>query len=110
MQAARGAEQIRSVVEPSVADAGFDLDDLVVSPAGKRRLEASGRTDTARLLNELRDRPSVVDATILGQSVHCLVDEQVDPLHLGLTGCRVRPVEPSLEDVFVALVRARNRE
>ena len=38
MKAARGAEQIRSVVEPSVADAGFDLDDLVVSPAGKRRL------------------------------------------------------------------------
>ena len=38
MKAARGAEQIRSVVEPSVADAGFDIDDLVVSPAGKRRL------------------------------------------------------------------------
>jgi ribosome maturation factor RimP len=35
---ARGAEQIRSVVEPVVADAGFDLDDLVVAPAGKRRL------------------------------------------------------------------------
>ena len=38
MKAAGGAEQIRSVVEPSVLDAGFDLDDLVVTPAGKRRL------------------------------------------------------------------------
>ena len=38
MQAARGAEQIRSVVEPPVSDAGFDLDDLVISSAGKRRL------------------------------------------------------------------------
>lgn len=38
MKAAGGAEQIRSVVEPSVVDAGFDLDDLVVTPAGKRRL------------------------------------------------------------------------
>jgi len=38
VKAAGGAEQIRSVVEPSVVDAGFDLDDLVVTPAGKRRL------------------------------------------------------------------------
>jgi ribosome maturation factor RimP len=38
VQAARGAEQIRSVVEPTVTDAGLDLDDLVVTPAGKRRL------------------------------------------------------------------------
>ncbi len=35
---ARSAEQTRSVVERVVEQAGFDLDELVVTPAGKRRL------------------------------------------------------------------------
>lgn len=35
---AQVAERLRTVVEPLVEQAGFDLDDLVVTPAGKRRL------------------------------------------------------------------------
>lgn len=35
---ARSAEQTRRVVERVVEQAGFDLDELVVTPAGKRRL------------------------------------------------------------------------
>lgn len=35
---ARSADQMRSVVERVVEQAGFDLDELVVTPAGKRRL------------------------------------------------------------------------
>jgi ribosome maturation factor RimP len=38
VQVAPVAERLRTVVEPLVENAGFDLDDLVVSPAGKRRL------------------------------------------------------------------------
>ena len=50
-------------------------------------------------------------ATIFGQAVHALVDRQVPPTELGIDlereGIRVFPAEPSLEDVFVALSRAR---
>jgi ribosome maturation factor RimP len=38
VQVAQVAERLRTVVEPVVAQAGFDLDDLVVTPAGSRRL------------------------------------------------------------------------
>ena len=35
---ARTTESLRAVVEPVVAAAGFDLEDLTVTPAGRRRL------------------------------------------------------------------------
>lgn len=38
MQVTQVAERLRTVVEPLVEQAGFDLDDLVVTSAGKRRL------------------------------------------------------------------------
>jgi ABC-2 type transport system ATP-binding protein len=51
--------------------------------------------------------PAVRDATIFGQLIHALVDEQTTAADLGLPPDRVRQTEPSLEDVFVTLAKAQ---
>jgi ABC-2 type transport system ATP-binding protein len=84
-----------------------ELKDLpAVTPTGAKRLEVLG-PDTAELLNRLRGRPGVREATIFGQAIHALVDADCTPADLGLDGLSVHPAEPSLEDVFVALTRAQ---
>ncbi|HEX8204213.1 MAG TPA: ABC transporter ATP-binding protein [Isosphaeraceae bacterium] len=79
----------------------------LVTPPGTRRLEIAGAGISA-LLGRLRGRPGVHEATIFGQAIHALVDAACSPAELGLDDASVRPIEPSLEDVFVALVRARS--
>jgi ABC-2 type transport system ATP-binding protein len=76
-----------------------------VTPPGTCWLEIIG-TDSAALLERLRDRSGVHQATIFGQSIHALTDAELSPADLGLDEARVFPTEPSLEDVFVALSRA----
>jgi ABC-2 type transport system ATP-binding protein len=83
-----------------------------VTPAGMRRLEItlpghSGGAAIAELLERLRGRPGVQQATIFGQAIHALVAEDRSPADLGLDGLDVRPADPSLEDVFVAMSRAQ---
>ena len=80
-----------------------------VTPPGTRRLEVlpGGAADIAGLLEVLRKRPGVLQATIFGEAIHALVAEGATPTELGLDGVRTRPAEPSLEDVFVALSRAQ---
>ena len=65
--------------------------------------------DPAGLLERLRDRPGVREATIFGQTVHALVDADRAPADLALDGLEVHAAEPTLEDVFVTLSRARDR-
>jgi ABC-2 type transport system ATP-binding protein len=77
-----------------------------VTPAGTRRLEITG-PDSAVLLARLKDWPGVREATIFGQAVHALVDEDYVPEQLG-PGVTVRPAGATLEDVFVTLARARD--
>jgi ABC-2 type transport system ATP-binding protein len=77
-----------------------------VNPPGTRRLEIL-TPDPAPLLERLRRRDGVREATIFGQAVYALVDEDQTPADLGLEGAEVRPTEPSVEDVFVALSRAQ---
>src|SRR5947209_17919020 len=77
-----------------------------VTPPGTRWLEITG-PDVAVLLDELRSRPGVREATIFGQSIHALLDADRSSADLGLDRVHVRPTEPSLEDVFVALSRAQ---
>jgi ABC-2 type transport system ATP-binding protein len=77
-----------------------------VTPAGTHRLEISGE-ETSALLQELRGRPGVHEATIFGQSIHALVDRTVTPEQLGLERAHVRETIPTLEDVFVTLSRRR---
>ncbi len=78
-----------------------------VTPSGTRRLEIIANDDTAGILERLRHLPVVRDATIFGQTIHALVDEKATPEDLGLPPDRVRPTEPSLEDVFVTLSKAQ---
>lgn len=80
-----------------------------VNPPGTRRLEIIG-PDIAGLLNALRQRPGVHEATIFGQAIHALVDADRSDQDLGLEDVAVHPAEPSLEDVFVTLSRAQMRE
>ncbi|HEV3263748.1 MAG TPA: ABC transporter ATP-binding protein [Gemmataceae bacterium] len=77
-----------------------------VTPPGTRRLAIVG-PDTAALLEQLRRRPGVREATIFGQAIYALVDADRSPADLGLRDVDVRPAEPSVEDVFVALSRAQ---
>jgi ABC-2 type transport system ATP-binding protein len=78
-----------------------------VSPPGTRRLEILG-PDVGQLLERLRYRPGVLQATIFGQAVHALVDAERSLSELGLDDVQAHPTEPSLEDVFVALSRSQN--
>jgi ABC-2 type transport system ATP-binding protein len=77
-----------------------------VNPPGTTRIEIVGPR-TSELLQELRHKPGVHEATIFGQAIHALVDEPYSPAKLGLDGHQVHPAEPSLEDVFVTLARAQ---
>jgi ABC-2 type transport system ATP-binding protein len=101
-----------------------ELKDIpAVTPAGTRRLEiqlgrgrtsaerdeaAGGGSDVAELLERLRKREGVRQATIFGHSIHALVESDRNLAELGLDGLQVRPAEPTLEDVFVTLARARS--
>ena len=76
-----------------------------VTPPGTRRLEVTG-PDMSTLLDRLRDRPGVREATIFGHAIHALVDADRSLHDLGLDGLDARPTDPSLEDVFVTLSRA----
>jgi ABC-2 type transport system ATP-binding protein len=77
-----------------------------VTPPGTRWLEIYD-VDTAGLLERLRDRPGVLQATIFGQSIHALVEQGRSLQELGLAQSRVIDAEPSLEDVFVTISRAQ---
>jgi ABC-2 type transport system ATP-binding protein len=94
-----------------------------ITPPGTRRLEinlerrrpavaaeapAGGGSDIAELLERLRGRGGVRQATIFGQSIHALVDAEKSLAELGLEDAKVQPTEPSLEDVFVTLAKAQS--
>jgi len=79
-----------------------------VTPPGTRRLEIAGG-DIAALLGRLRNHAGVRQATIYGEAIHALVDDDVTPEMLGLGAAQARPADPSLEDVFVMLSRAQQQ-
>ncbi len=79
-----------------------------VTPPGTRRLEIMS-PDLAGLLQRLRRQPGVRQATIFGQAVYALVDQDRTLADLGLEGMEVHAAEATLEDVFVGLSRAPER-
>jgi len=79
-----------------------------VTPGGTRRLEITG-PNMSMLLDKLRNRPAVLEATIFGQAIHALVQAGISATELGLEESQVRPTEASLEDVFVTLSRAQSK-
>ena len=87
-----------------------DLKQLpVVNPPGTRRIDVTCDHVTVGL-QMARRLPGVRMATVFGQSMHLLVDENLSEAFLkaelakvNIPHADIRPIAPSLEDVFVAL-------
>jgi len=84
-----------------------------VTPRGTRRVEAECDGGAARLLESSRALGYVHDATVFGNAIHLLIEAGVSDARvtadLGQSrrDVRVRPIEPSLEDVFVRLTNVQ---
>jgi len=86
----------------------------VVNPPGTRRIDIASEHVTSAL-QVVRHLPGVRSATIFGQSMHLLVEEGLADSELaarlakaGIAHPDIRPIGPSLEDVFVALTAKGN--
>jgi len=86
-----------------------------VNPPGTRRLDVTCDHVTVGL-QAVRRLPGVRSATVFGQSMHLLVDETVPDavlvkrlVEVGIKDPDIRPIAPSLEDVFVTLTKAQER-
>jgi ABC-type multidrug transport system ATPase subunit len=80
-----------------------------VRPEGTYRVEISAPHVT-QALRVARTVPGIRSTTIFGQSIHALIDDHLDLDLLrsqfqkqGVTVAEIRPLAPSLEDVFVEL-------
>jgi ABC-type multidrug transport system ATPase subunit len=80
-----------------------------INPPGTMRIEIS-TPEVTRALRFARQIPGLRSATIFGQSIHALVDDHLDLenvrerlLKEGIAVAEIRPLAPSLEDVFVEL-------
>jgi ABC-type multidrug transport system ATPase subunit len=80
-----------------------------VTPPGTRRFEIDA-PDITRIHGVLRTWEHTLDSTIFGATVHVLVDQRIDSDGLekflkerGLPVMNIRPIQPTLEDVFVTL-------
>lgn len=87
-----------------------------VTPEDCRRVEVYAKPIT-RALDLLRKHPHVRSATIFGEAAHLVIDRDFSDGELhefvaneGLTSIEVRQVTPNLEDVFVSLTLAADRE
>jgi ABC-type multidrug transport system ATPase subunit len=81
----------------------------IVNPPGTRRVDVTCDHVTTGL-QTLRHLKGVRAATVFGQSMHLLIDQEMpDSLlrselsRVGISNTDIRPIAPSLEDVFVAL-------
>ena len=81
-----------------------------VTPPGTRRVEADCEAGVAAVMRHARGLPYVEDLTIFGNSLHVLVradvpDERIakDLETAAGAAVTIRPIEASLEDVFVRL-------
>lgn len=80
-----------------------------VQPKGTLRVEIT-TPEVTRALRFARHLPGIRSATIFGQSIHALIDDHFDLddlreqlLKNGIAVAEIRPLAPSLEDVFVEL-------
>jgi ABC-type multidrug transport system ATPase subunit len=88
----------------------------VVNPPDARRLDVTCEHVTVGL-QALRQMPGVRTATVFGQSMHLLVDQTLSEeairdrlAQAGIHEVDIRPIGPSLEDVFVALTVEKPNE
>src|SRR5579871_1463581 len=87
-----------------------------VQPPGTYRVEIT-TPEVTRALRAARTIPGIRSATIFGQSIHALIDDDLDLDHLrtilskqGIAVAEIRPLAPSLEDVFVELTYKHQAE
>lgn len=87
-----------------------------VNVKGLHRFEITAGEVTAAL-RRARTLPLLKEATIFGRSIHALVDDSISQGELeaelsrkGITVEEIRPLAPSLEDVFVELTLRHQRE
>lgn len=83
-----------------------------VTPAGTRRVEAECERGAAAVMGHAHSLPYVEDVTIFGNALHLLTDAGIsdetiagDLEKASRTKVTIRPIEASLEDVFVRLTR-----
>lgn len=94
-----------------VCGKGDDLKKLPqVTPPGTTRYEMEVHA-AAEHLSRIRSLEAVKDATLFGQTIHLLLSDSMSSRELldrlGLPdAAQIRPIEPSLEDVFVTLTAA----
>ena len=86
----------------------------LVNPPDAKRLDVTCEHVTVGL-QAVRRMPGVRTATVFGQSMHLLVDKampedaiRAELAKAGITQADIRPIAPSLEDVFVALTTNHN--
>ena len=92
-----------------------DLKQLpVVNPPGTKRLDVNCEHVTVGL-QAVRQLPGVRTATVFGQSMHLLVEASLLESAIrarlataGIAQADIRPIAPSLEDVFVALTNRKS--
>jgi ABC-type multidrug transport system ATPase subunit len=82
-----------------------------VSPAGTRRV-AVATAHPSQALAVLKAQPFSLDATLVESEIHLLIPVETEDANIiraldaaGLAPAKLRPIEPSLEDVFVTLTR-----
>ena len=87
-----------------------------VTPAGTRRVGISTR-DAAQARRIAATLPAIHSTTLFGRSLHALIDAGADLdavaselTRRGVVIDEIRPLGPTLEDVFVALTERRQRE
>ncbi|MCP5109401.1 MAG: AAA family ATPase, partial [bacterium] len=82
-----------------------------VTPQGTRRFELVLPSPTAQL-TRLRSMEGVLDATLFGDTIHTLVSDGLpeasllERLEVEPSEVEIRPIAPTLEDVFVTLTGA----
>jgi drug efflux transport system ATP-binding protein len=88
----------------------------VVNPPGTKRIDVTCDHVTVGL-QAVRRLPGVRTATVFGQSMHLLIEKSLSEeviraelVKAGIPNADIRPIAPSLEDVFVALTNEREKE
>ncbi len=80
-----------------------------VTPPGTQWFELDVPDEAARHLQTLRATPGIRDATLFGDRIHVLAEQQLSTdalrraIGLSPSATVVRPIGPTLEDVFVTL-------